>query len=337
MTTSKGHNTPGVDGVRWDTPSAKLAAAKSLTSRGYRAKPLRRVRIPKRGKPGQTRPLGIPTMYDRAMQALYALALDPVAEVTGDRNSFGFRRGRSAQDASQRIFNLMCRRTSPAWVLEGDIRSCFDAISHEWLLGNVPMDRAVLAQFLRAGFMEQGEWRETESGTPQGGVISPILCNLALDGMEELLAQHFTLNGRGNRDARKASRSKVHLVRYADDFIVTAASPEVAEEARALLVPFLAERGLELSGEKTLVTSIGDGFDFLGWSFRKYSGSATGSFAHAQGAGVRQLPHPHVLLQDVRAHRLRDVAAAQEVGEPQAPEEGRALGEEEVLAPRRRQ
>jgi RNA-directed DNA polymerase len=131
----------------------------------------------------------------------------------------------------------------------------------------------VLAQFLGAGFMKQGEWYETGSGTPQGGVICPILCNLALDGMEALLARHFTLNGRGGRDSRKAARSKVHLVRYADDFLVTAATPEVAEEARALLVPFLAERGLELSEEKTLVTGIGDGFDFLGWNFRKYAGT----------------------------------------------------------------
>ena len=110
-------------------------------------------------------------------------------------------------------------------MLEGDIKGCFDNISHEWLMENVPMDKAVMAQFLKAGFMEQGEWRETEAGTPRGGIISPIYCNLALDGMERLLDNHFTLGGTGRRDRRKAGRSKVHLARYADDFVVTAASP----------------------------------------------------------------------------------------------------------------
>ena len=271
VTTNRGKNTPGVDMVTWDTPDSKLEAARSLASRGYRAKPLRRVRIPKK-KPGQTRPLGIPTMYDRAMQALWAMALDPVAEVRADRNSFGFRKGRCPQDAHQRLFNLLCRKDSPEWVLEGDIRGCFDNISHEWLMENVPMDKAVMAQFLKAGFMELGTWHPTVAGTPQGGGISAVYCNLALDGMEDLLARHFTLGGTGRRDARKAGRSKVHAVRFADDFVVTASSPEVAEEARRLLVPFLSERGLELSAEKTLVTSMADGFDFLSWNFRKYRG-----------------------------------------------------------------
>lgn len=271
VTTSRGRHTPGVDGVTWDTPEAKLAAAKSLTNKGYRAKPLRRVRIPKRGKPGQTRPLGIPTMYDRAMQALHALALDPVAEATADRYSFGFRTGRCAQDACQKLFGLLSQRVSPQWVLEGDIKGCFDNISHEWLMENVPMDKAIMAQFLKAGFMEQGGWHETESGTPQGGVISPIYCNLALDGMERLLDERFMLTPSGNR-AKRADRNKVHVVRYADDFVVTAATPEVAEEAKSLLVPFLAERGLGLSREKTLTTHIDEGFDFLSWNFRKYGG-----------------------------------------------------------------
>jgi RNA-directed DNA polymerase len=230
------------------------------------------VRIPKKGKRGETRPLGIPTMHDRAMQALYALALDPVAETTADRHSFGFRKGRSAQDASQQLFILLARKVSPAYVLEGDIKGCFDHISHTWLLGHVPMDRRVLAQFLKAGFMEQGKWHGTDEGTPQGGIISPILANIALDGMERMLAERFMLGKTGRRSNDKAGMNKVHLVRYADDFVVTAATPEVAAQARELVEAFLAERGLELSREKTLVTHINDGFDFLGWSFRKYRG-----------------------------------------------------------------
>ena len=272
VTSNKGKKTAGVDGQLWSTPESKVNAALRLGARGYKAKPLRRVRIPKKGKKGATRPLGIPTMYDRAMQALHALALDPVAEATADRNSFGFRKGRSAQDASQRLFLLTARRDSPNYVLEGDIKGCFDHISHEWLLANVPMDKKVLAQFLRAGFMEQGEWHETDEGTPQGGIISPILANMALDGMEDVLEGRFALGPSGRRSNGKASAHKVHLVRYADDFVVTAATPEVAREAQSLIEGFLAERGLELSREKTLITHIDKGFDFLGWNFRKFRG-----------------------------------------------------------------
>ena len=290
VTTNRGKGTPGVDGVLWKTPTAKLEAAKSLTPKGYRAKPLRRVHIPKKGKRGETRPLGIPTMYDRAMQALYALALDPIAESTADRYSFGFRKGRSAQDACERTFSLLARKTSPSYVLEGDIKGCFDHISHEWLLANVPMDKKVLAQFLRAGFMEQGEWHETDEGTPQGGIISPILANMALDGMTELLETRFMTGGSGRRGMSKARMNKVHLVRYADDFVVTAATPEVAREAQTLLESFLGERGLELSREKTLVTHIDEGFDFLGWNFRKYNGKMlTKPSKKSVGSFVREL------------------------------------------------
>ena len=272
VTTNKGRNTPGVDGVLWKTPQDKLAAARALTPKGYRAGPLRRVRIPKKGKRGETRPLGIPTMRDRAMQALYALSLDPVAETKADAHSFGFRRGRSAQDASQRLFNVLGRKTSARYVLEGDIKGCFDHISHDWLMNHVPMDKRVLAQFLKAGFMEQGEWHETDEGAPQGGIISPILANMALDGMEGMLNERFMHGKCGRRNPKKASANLVHLVRYADDFVVTAKTPEVAAEARTLVEGFLAERGLELSEEKTLVTHIDEGFDFLGWNFRKYGG-----------------------------------------------------------------
>ena len=272
VTTNKGRNTPGVDGELWKTPKSRMDAAKALTPRGYRAEPLRRVRIPKKGKRGETRPLGIPTMRDRAMQALYALALDPVAETTADRCSFGFRKGRSAQDASVKLFSLLARKDSPAYVLEGDIRGCFDHISHDWLMAHVPMDKRVLAQFLKAGFMERGDWHETDEGTPQGGIISPILANMALDGMEKMLAERFMLGKSGRRYPDKARMNKVNLVRYADDFVITAKTPEVAAEAKALVEGFLAERGLELSEEKTLVTHIDEGFDFLGWNFRKYGG-----------------------------------------------------------------
>src|SRR5476649_1920703 len=142
VTENKGKNTPGVDKVTWKSPRAKTNAIASLTRRGYSPLPLRRVLIPK--KNGKTRPLGIPTMKCRAMQALYLLALEPIAETIIDKNAYGFRPKRSCADAIGQCFNTLCRRKSPQWVLEGDIKSCFNEISHQWMLDNIPMDRHML-------------------------------------------------------------------------------------------------------------------------------------------------------------------------------------------------
>lgn len=271
ITTNKGKNTSGVDKELWSTPASKMRGVLSLTDKNYKAKPLRRVFIEKKGKKAK-RPLGIPCMYDRAMQALYALALDPVSEVTADTKSFGFRKGRSCQDACEYIFAALSRKVSAEWVLEGDIKGCFDHISHEWLIENIPMDKSVLKQFLKAGFVFENELFPTDDGTPQGGVISPILANMALDGMQEMLVNHFDLSAKGEISAFVHNKSKVNLVRYADDFIVTAATKEIAEEAKGLIREFLKTRGLELSEEKTTITHINDGFDMLGWTFRKFKG-----------------------------------------------------------------
>ena len=272
VTTNKGKRTAGVDGTLWETPSKKMNAVNTLTDKGYKASPLRRVYIAKKDKK-KKRPLGIPTMYDRAMQALYALALDPVSEATADTKSFGFRKGRCAQDACEFIFTALARRDiSPNWILEGDIKGCFDHISHEWLMNNIPMDKTVLKQFLKAGFIFEGDLFPTEDGTPQGGIISPILANMTLDGMQKVLEDRFHTNNKGRVDLRFKNANKVNFIRYADDFIVTAATEEIAMEAKEILKTFLQTRGLELSEEKTVVTHIDDGFDFLGWTFRKFDG-----------------------------------------------------------------
>ena len=258
VTQNKGRRTPGVDGERWSTASDKMRAALSLTDRRYRAQPLRRIYIPKPGKDTK-RPISIPTMYDRAMQALYALALQPIAETTADPRSFGFRLFRCAQDASDYAFKCLYRENSAPWILEGDIKGCFDTIAQDWLRVNIPMDRAVLTQFLKAGFVFERVLYPTDRGTPQGGIISPILANMTLDGMEEILSTRFP-------------KMKVYFIRYADDFLVTAPTKEIAEEAQELIRTFLAERGLELSTEKTVITHIEQGLDFLGWNLRKYKG-----------------------------------------------------------------
>jgi RNA-directed DNA polymerase len=257
VTTNRGAKTPGVDNVRWRTDRQKLQAAFNLKRHGYKPRPLRRVYIPKPN--GKLRPLSIPTLHDRAMQALYALALAPIAETLADQNSYGFREGRRCADALEQCFKVLARKTSAPWVLEGDIRACFDEISQEWLLAHVPMDKRMLRAWLQAGYWEKGQLFPTTAGTPQGGLISPLLANLALDGMEQAV-----------QAGTKAS-DKVHFVRYADDFVVTGATRELLEQkVKPALTAFLHPRGLELSEQKTVLTPIQTGFHFLGHTLRKY-------------------------------------------------------------------
>lgn len=271
VTQNRGKRTAGIDGAKWTTPNAKMNAALGLSDKRYKAKPLRRVYIPKQGS-AKKRPLSIPTMYDRAMQTLYALALSPVAESTADARSFGFRKYRSAQDACEYAFACLSTKGSAQWVLEGDIKGCFDNINHDWLLENIPMDKAILKQFLTAGFVYNHHLNPTKAGTPQGGIISPLLANMTLDGLEMAIASRWHVTKRGIIDKRRCNPHKVNFVRYADDFIVTAASEETAKEIAEVIKGFLKERGLELSAEKTHITHVDDGFDFLGWNFRKYKG-----------------------------------------------------------------
>jgi RNA-directed DNA polymerase len=202
-------------------------------------------------------------MEDRARQALHLLALDPIAETTADPNSYGFRKERSVADAVEQCFILLARKNSPQWILEGDIQSCFDEISHGWLLSHTPMDRAILKKWLEAGVIEQESFSLTTTGTPQGGIISPVLMNLTLDGLESLLTKRFPKH-RGHC---------VKLVRFADDFVITGKTKELLEdEVKPLTAEFLNSRGLKLSKNKTRITHIEDGFDFLGKHFQKHGG-----------------------------------------------------------------
>ena len=254
VTENDGKDTPGVDGVTWKTPADKKDAVRALQRRGYRPRPLRRCYIPKSN--GRLRPLGIPSMKDRAMQALYLQALDPVAETLADPHSYGFRPARSCADALERTHHLLTRKGAAQWVLEGDIQACFDRINHAWLLEHAPLERRLLGQWLKAGYLERAHWYPTQAGTPQGGIISPVLANLALDGLQRRLAQALP--------KAKGRNPKVHLVRYADDFLITGCSRELLEEqVRPLVAAFLAERGLVLSPEKTVITHVAGGFDFL--------------------------------------------------------------------------
>ncbi len=263
VVSNSGAKTPGVDGILWNTPEAKSAAFNTLRRHGYQPQPLRRVYIPKSN--GKRRGLGIPTMTDRAMQALYLLGLDPIGESQADGHSYGFRLERRCADALNQVHTLSSCQHGPQWILEGDIKACFDRISHDWLLTHVPMDRQLLRQWLKAGFLEKHAWFATTDGTPQGGIISPALANWTLDGLQRLLADRFASTSRQHR------KFKVHLVRYADDFLITGTSKGfLRDQVQPLVAHFLKERGLELSHEKTQITHIEDGFDFLGQNVRRY-------------------------------------------------------------------
>lgn len=264
VTENTGKRTPGIDGQTWDNSLKKSTAVESLKRRGYQPKSLKRVYIKKSN--GKLRPLGIPTMKDRAMQALHAFALEPIAETTADLNSFGFRKKRSTADAIAQSFIVLAQTKSPQWILEADIQSCFDKISHEWLLANIPMDKTILRKWLKAGYVDKHLWHATEEGTPQGSLISPVLANLTLDKLQQQLKDRFP-NPKSNHYL------KINLVRYCDDFIITGETKELLEQkVKPYLQSFLSERGLKLSEEKTKITHINEGFNFLGFNLRKYNG-----------------------------------------------------------------
>ena len=253
VVSNSGKRTPGVDNIILDTPAKRSGTLQRLYLPGYKAKPLKRVYIPK--KNGKKRPLGIPTMHDRVEQALELLGLNPISETTADNHSYGFRRFRSAWDAIDGVYNALRLKGSPKWILEGDIKGCFDNISHDWLMQNIPMNKRKLREWLKCGYLERSMYNPTKEGSPQGGIISPTLANMALDGIQRLLESKFK------------RKDKVHFIRYADDFIITGDTKELLQER---VLPYIEEflniRGLNLSEDKTVITHIDKGFDFLGFT-----------------------------------------------------------------------
>jgi RNA-directed DNA polymerase len=265
---NRGKNTPGIDKVTILTPKARGRTVDTLlTDTAWQAKPVRRVHIPKAN--GKTRPLGIPVVRDRCLQALVKNALEPCWEAQFEGSSYGFRPGRSCHDAIAKVYLLARPNKRKKWVVDADINGAFDTIDHAHLLqtiGNFPA-RRLIRDWLNAGVLEEGVFHETERGTPQGGVISPLLANIALHGMEDALGV--------KHDQRGEIRGPRAVVRYADDFVVFCQTKEDAEQAVALLQEWLKERGLTLSEEKTKIVHLTEGFDFLGFNIRHYPVSST--------------------------------------------------------------
>src|SRR6266568_9071275 len=264
---NKGKKTAGVDGVKSLTPPQRLKLISAMDLHAP-AKPVRRIWIPKPGKL-EERPLGIPIMQDRATQALVKLALEPEWEARFEPHSFGFRPGRSCQDAIEQIFDVISKQ--PRYVLDADIASCFDKINQAALLDKIntsPHFARPIKAWLKAGVVDSGIFMPTDEGTPQGGVCSPVMANLVLDGLEARLRKAFP---RYVWKGGTRTCPKVNLIRLADDFVITGATHELLEhEVKPLVEAFLRERGLELSQEKTVITHIADGCDFLGQHLRKY-------------------------------------------------------------------
>lgn len=262
---NRGKNTPGVDGISRLTPKQRMRMVKELRNLSPKPAPIRRVYIPKASNPNERRPLGIPILCDRAEQALVKLALEPEWEARFEPNSYGFRPGRCPQDAIEAIFNHI--RLKPKYILEADIEKCFDRISHTALLAKLgsitPINRQVRG-WLKAGIFENGEIFPSEAGTPQGGVISPLLANIALHGLETALAEAFP------------KRNRPVIIRFADDFVILCEDLEKLLAARFQIEKRLAEMGLALKPAKTYITHTlhehegRTGFDFLGFTVRQF-------------------------------------------------------------------
>ena len=254
----------GTDKVRWKTADEKYMAALSLDSKEYHAKPYRHVVI--ETKSGKKRHIDIPSYYDRAMQVLYSYSLSPLAEANGERKSFAFRKGRSMQDVNEYIKDALQGQNAPCFIIKTDVKACYQSISHEWLLRNIPMDKHVLKEFLTAGYVFGGElFPADEFGISLGCNLSPILGNMTLDGMQKYLYQQ--LYGKGPIDYPNGN-----LIRFADDILITVRTRETAEIILEHLADFLYERGLRLSEQKTSIIPIEKGFDFLSRHYQKRRG-----------------------------------------------------------------
>ncbi len=268
-----GKHTPGIDGVVCDTPEACLALLQDgLRLQGYRPQPVRRVYISKAH--GRQRPLGIPAAKDRVMQAIVKMALEPESERRFEANSYGFRLGRSCHDAIGALHTTLNHKGWSEWVLVADTRGCFDNLERAALLEQLPVFTAVIRRWLKAGVVELGTVTDTETGTPQGGIVSPLLANIALTGLERVFGCERSDGTPATPAWRRGNDHGVNLIRSADDFVVTAPSRAVLEAyVRPKVAAFLVDRGLVLSEAKTRIVHVDEGFHSLGFEVRRWRGT----------------------------------------------------------------
>ena len=269
---NKGKRTSGIDGfiALNDKERAKLFDTMMMRNiKLHNPKPANRMYIKK--KNGKSRSLGIPVIIDRIYQEIIKMALEPQAEVNFEPISYGFRPTRGCHDAINRIMtNISFGNWS--WVFEGDFKSCFDTLNHNFILKQIkgfPLYNLV-EKFLKAGYVDDNLFHDTNKGTPQGAIISPLLANIALNGMEKTLKITYHERVKTNGNVIYNTEGKYRMVRYADDFVIFANSKEDIEDIYNILDPYLKERGLKLAEDKTRITNITDGFDFLGFNIRRY-------------------------------------------------------------------
>jgi len=271
---NKGKRTAGVDGYKALSPTERenlYEQMKNHNLKSVKVKPVRRTYIAKKNSK-KLRPLGIPVIKDRIYQNIVKNALEPQWESRFEPASYGFRPKRSTHDAVKNLFLKLSARSKRKWIFEGDFKGCFDNLSHEHILAKIGKfpEESLIEKWLKAGYVDNETFHETERGTPQGGVISPLLANIALHGMEEELGVEYRYDKNGGNAGYRLKTQSVGIVRYADDFVILTQTQEQANSMYEKMTEYLHKRQLTLSMEKTKITHIEEGFDFLGFNIRQY-------------------------------------------------------------------